>query len=112
MESDIGAFDEGPEDNIDALLQAAGVPCPPFPSPDAYDVTANTSSNDAAMAGTIHSYIKFGRPAVAGGVEKRWLEVDLTAVGAVEVLVTAMCRWVEWRWNRWIGTICIVKCFA
>lgn len=102
MESDLGAFSEDCEEEVENFLKAIGV-APLFtPSDDdnantSHDTTttttkpAQTVSVDGANR-TVGPKSTLPQAKVAGGVERQWLGTDVSAASTLVVLVTAICR--------------------
>lgn len=100
MESDLGAFSEDCEGEVEKFLKAIGV-APLFTTADvdnantSHDTTTTEptpSLSDDGANGTVGLNATLSQDAVAGGVERQWLGTDVSAASTLVVLVTAICR--------------------
>lgn len=92
MESDLGAFNEDWEEEVEDFLKAIGVA--PLLAPAAADNT--NTSRDATTTDPAPTLPVDGsstaQATVAGSVKRQWLGTDVSAASTLVVLVTALCR--------------------
>lgn len=100
MESDLGAFSEDCEEEVENFLKAIGVA--PLFTPAAADdanIGRDTTTTEPAPTlsvdgtnGTVGPTSALSQATVAGSVERQWLGTDVSAASTLVVLVTAICR--------------------
>ena len=102
MESDMDAFSDDVEEEIESFLKAIGV----APLPAAPAVADNTGTDPAAAnnrpapdlsVGSAHATVGLDSTAAAhaeaaGSVKRLWIGTDVSAASTLVVLVTALCR--------------------